>query len=232
MSDEPASACSPDSCSSAWAISSTGIPCSWASQSDQARVDRARAGGHHEPLQGSEAHRRVDRPALDDGGQRGPRAEVAGDQADTRAGVSHELDRAPPRVAVAQTVEAEATHTQPGPPFEWHGVGGRRLGQSRVKGGVEAAHRRHVAQDLADEIDGSEAGRLVEGRQGTSPRRASVVAASSRAGPTKWDPPWTIRWPTAPIGSAHSARNRTSASDRRLPGRPAGPRHAAGRRSR
>ena len=82
---------------------------------DQARVDRARAGRHDESLQGREPHRRVDRSAFDDGSQGGTRTQMAGDHADASAGVSHELDRPSPRVAVAQTVETKATHAPSSP---------------------------------------------------------------------------------------------------------------------
>ena len=133
---------------------------------DQAGVDRARARGHDEPLERREAHRRVHRVALDDGGQGGACAQVARDHADARAGVSHELDRASPGVAVTQPVEAKATHVPPCSPFEWHGVRGRRFGQARVEGGIEAPHRRHVAQALADDVGGPKTSRLMEGRHG------------------------------------------------------------------
>ena len=35
-----------------------------------------------------------------------------------------------------------------------------------MKGGIEACHRRHVAQDPADDVGGPQTGRLMEGRQG------------------------------------------------------------------
>ena len=42
-------------------------------------VERARAGRHHEPVERREAHRRVDRHAARDRGERGAGAEMAGD---------------------------------------------------------------------------------------------------------------------------------------------------------
>ena len=86
--------------------------------------------------------------------------------ADTGAGVSHELDRPSPRVAVAQTVEAKATYTQPFPPFEWHGVRCRCFGKVGVKGGIETPHSWHITEDLADDVGGPETRRLVERRKG------------------------------------------------------------------
>ena len=64
MSALPASPASPDSCSSAVASSARVDRLALEQPQQHPRVDAARAGRHHQPLERREAHRRVDRAAV------------------------------------------------------------------------------------------------------------------------------------------------------------------------
>ena len=115
----------------------------------QARVDAARAGGHHEALDRRESHRRVDRPTAADGGQRRAGAEVAGDEPQAGRGPAQQLGRASRGVGVGEPVEAEAPQAVALAPLGRQRVGRGGGRQPGVERGVEARHRRQRAGSAA-----------------------------------------------------------------------------------
>ena len=192
------------------------------------RIDVAGARRHDQPGERREPHRRVHRAAVEHGGERCPRAEVAGDDA-PRA-----LDelRGPPRcVGVREAVEAVPAQSVPLAPLGRERVRVRRLRQGRVERRVEARDRGEVGAGATDRLERVEGGRLVQG--GELGERAQVgqegvVHDHGRrvVGPAVDDPVPGGRPPRPPRPGrprARPSRRRGRASTRpRRPGRAAG----------
>ena len=131
----------------------------------ETRVDAPRAGRHHQPFEGGEAHRGVDRGAALHRRQRGAGAEVAGDDPQLLQVAPGQLGGAPRRIGVGETVEAEPAQVPAVPPLRRQRVGGRGGRDVSVEGGVEAGHRRDPGEQPADQLQAPQGLRLVQGRQ-------------------------------------------------------------------
>src|SRR5215831_19249705 len=75
---------------------------------DDARVDVARSGAHHEPFERREPHRRVDRTAVLDRRSRAAASEMQGDDRRARLGPARQGAVAAEYRAVRDAVEAES----------------------------------------------------------------------------------------------------------------------------
>ena len=182
MSALAPSASRPERCSSASATSR----CAQLRVLDQpqrdARVDRAAAGSHHEPLQGGEAHRRVDRAPAVDRAQRRARAEVAAHDPQLRRARLQELRCAPGDPGVREAVKAEA-HERPSlAPLGGQGIGGCGAGQRRVKRRVEACDRGHPGRaSLTASSAASDFAWCSGARSASSPSRRRTSSSTSTA---------------------------------------------------
>ena len=128
-----------------------------------AGVDRAAAGAHHEPVQGREAHRRGDAPAVAHRAHAGAVAQVRDHGAPCgRAAVERRQHRGD--VFVGQAVKAVAAHAFLGEAAR-QGEGLRHLWLRPVKRGVEAGDLRHTGAILRHRLDGGHVVRLVQRRQ-------------------------------------------------------------------
>ena len=113
---------------------------------EDARVNTAAAGAHHQALQRREAHRGIDAEAMAYRRHRGAVAQVGNDQ--TQILAAEHLRRPGGTVRMAQAVEAVAAHAPFPSPLLRHWVGPGRLGQGGVEGRVKDRHLWHLGQDL------------------------------------------------------------------------------------
>ena len=111
------------------------------------RIDRARAGGHHQTLERRKPHGGVDRPTAFDRRDRTTAAQMADDQA--RGGGAEKVVRSLDRVRHAEPMETETANTPPLRPLERQAIAGCRFGQVRVKSGVERRHLRNLGESGA-----------------------------------------------------------------------------------
>ena len=157
----------------------------------EARVDAARAGGHDEPLERREAHRRVDAAPVAHRGQRRAGAEVAASRpaAPRRAprgvGVREAVEAVAPQRRSARATRAAARRSRR-PPAAWRG---RRCRSRRPRARRAGPARRPPARPAP------RAGAAARARRARAgPRRRRRRRAPARR---KRAPPCTTRWPTA-----------------------------------
>ena len=184
MSLVPARPSSPERCSSAVGHLVDADLSVLEQPQEQAGIDAAGAGRHHQPLQRGEAHRGVDRAPARHRGQRGAGPEVAAHDAEVVP--ARELGGAARRVGVREAVEAVPAQRPALAPLRRQRVGGGRGRERGVEAGVEAGGGR---QRAGGGVDGGERPRLVQRgqrRELLEPRaharvyprrRAEVIAA-------------------------------------------------------
>ncbi len=131
----------------------------------QPRIDAARAGRHHEPLERREAHRGVDRAAVGDRAQRCAGAEVAADEPQPGRRATEQLGDAPGDPGMREAVEAVAPQPPALAPGRRERVGRGRRGQRSVEGGVEARDGRQLGQLRAHRVERGDRLRLVQRRE-------------------------------------------------------------------
>ncbi len=131
----------------------------------QGRIDVARAGTHHQPLQRGHAQGGVDAAAVLDGGHGTAVAQVHGDQVALLERPAEQAGALTGHEPVRGAVEAVAPHPVLLVEFVGDGVekGARRHGL--VEGGVEHRHLGQVREDFHGHADAVQVGRVVQRRQ-------------------------------------------------------------------
>src|SRR5262244_2676670 len=104
---------------------------------DDARIDVARSGAHHEPLERRESHRRVDRAAVLDRRGRATASEMQGDDRRGRLGPARQGAVAGEYRAIRDAVEAESADAVTIGELTRDRVAPRALRQRGVKRGIE-----------------------------------------------------------------------------------------------
>lgn len=112
---------------------------------------------------GGHAPARVDGLAIEDGGDGGAAAEMAGDEPEP-AGAA-QLRAALGDVAMAGAVEAVAAHAVLGFPLVRHGEADIVLRQIIVERGLEGADARQIGMRAMEATDGGDVGGIVRGQQ-------------------------------------------------------------------
>ena len=183
MSAVPARPSRPERCSSVAASSAGGIPACSSSHSTRPGIDAPGAGRHHQPLERREAHRRVDRAAVEDGGQRRAGAEVAGHEAQAVGRAAEQLGRAPRRVRVRQAVEPVAAQVPALAPLRRAARRSRR--RPAASRGTPCRSRRRPGRPAARRVTTSSAASDFgwwSGARSVSARSRATTAASMTTG--------------------------------------------------
>ena len=130
-----------------------------------ARIERAAAGGHHQPVERREAHGRVDAAAARHGRSRAAVAEVADHQPQLLHGAAEQLGGAAGAVGVAQAVEAVAADPPLARPARGHRVGARSRREAGMEGGVEDRDVRNLRKRRLRRRERLQTWRVVQRRQ-------------------------------------------------------------------
>ena len=224
MSALPARPSRPDSCSSAARARARAAPVLQQPQ-QQARVDAARAGGHHQPLERREAHRGVDGAPVRDAHSDAPAPRWQLTIRSRRASRASSSRRAPRDPRVREPMKAVAAHAPALAP---------RAPAARTWPRPRAGSRERRCRSTRPPAGSGSASRPPPARRATSageaardrPARPSAAthADVDRTASRKRSPPCTIRCPTA------SASPRPRASAASSSPRPRSARGAAARR--
>ena len=128
-----------------------------------ARIEVARAGAHHQPVERGEPHGRIDAAPVRHGAEAGAVAEMRGDH--PPGGEPRRQDAQPPGDEfVREAVEAVAADPGLGQRAR-QGEAGRELRHRVMEAGVETGHLRQVRPGRGDRTDRRQVVRLVQWRE-------------------------------------------------------------------
>ena len=221
-SRSPASPNTPDRWLSMDSISSTLMFARRDQVADDAGVDVAAARAHHQALQRSQAHRRVDRPAAGDRRGRGAVTQMQHNLIQTVRRPAQEGGGLLADVAVRRAVKSVPADLPPLGQSAVDRVGGGRSGRSWKKAVSNTATCGDVGQQLARHLDSLDRGRIVQRgqfrqlrRSRRPPRRPGASAgktACRRAPPDARPPPGRRSSGRCPPRPAASNARRSAAS--------------------
>ena len=134
---------------------------------EDAGVEGAATGAHHEAIEGAEAHGGGEGEAVADGGGGTTAAQVAGHEAEGRVGLAvEELGRAGGAIGVADAMEPEAADSPFLIPLEGDGIDQGAQGHPGEERGVENGDMRHAGEGGFGGLDSAQGGGIVQRGQG------------------------------------------------------------------